>query len=722
MVRISLPSVLAFAAIYTALAAPFCQGAKVKVWDQHAPSHYEKAQFQQAVVSSEGVIRLGRRLKPFADLDAAHVWDLVEVKDGALFAAAGDEGKVYKISADGKTSVVYADDQSRPFCLAPAGDDAVYVGAGPHGQILRVDVNGKVKVVCDTGEPYVWSLAVDAKTGTLYAGTGPHGRIYKISPEGKGEVLYAAKQDHVLCVTAGPNGAVYAGVDKNGLVYRIDAKGKAFVLYQAAQAEIRTLKVTADAVYAGTSAPTKRHGGAVAGASGSGVVTADLTTSKPEAAVVLGVKVSKEKDEKPSKGAASDADSKESKGSPASAPSTPSGGENSVYRIGLDGGVREVFRAKAMMLCLARQGNHLFVGTGMDGELFDVDEATREHSEIARLDHGQVLCMCQRRDGSIVLGAGDPGKLYVLEDRYAVRGTMVSEVLDTKLVSKWGALRWQADAPAKTSVSVAVRSGNTAEPEDAWSDWSAEQTDAGKAGIEAPPARFLQYRLALSSNDPAVTPSVRGVTLRYQTTNQSPEVTKVETPDLNAVNLDTPKKLKFKWSAVDANEDELSFALYVRKDSWKGWMELEEDCDKTEYEWDPTTAPDGVYQLKVVASDRKDNSDAEALTGERTSSPFVVCHTAPAVKVKATPAANGALIEATALSPLVRLTSASYTLNGKKSVNVFPADGLFGGAAKTFQFTTDGLKPGTYVVVLRVHDAAGNIGSGDVVFTVGGAE
>jgi hypothetical protein len=718
MVRISLPSTLGLAVVYAIIAAPFCQGAKVKVWDQHTPSHYEKAQFQQAVVSSEGVIRLGRRLKPFADLDAAHVWSLVEVKDGVLFAAAGDEGKVYKIASDGKTSVVYADDQSRPFCLAPASDDAVYVGAGPHGQILRVDVNGKMKVVCDTGEPYVWSLAVDPKSGTLYAGTGPHGRIYKISPEGKGEVLYAAKQDHVLCVTTGPDGAVYAGVDKGGLVYRIDAKGKAFVLYQAAQAEIRTLKATADALYAGTSAPTKRHGGAVAGASGSAVVTAGLTTSKPEAAAAVGVKVSEEKIKKPSKGSASDADSKESKGSPASAPSAPSGDENSVYRIGLDGSVREAFRAKAMMLCLARQGNHLFVGTGMDGELFDIDEATHEHSEIARLDHGQVLCMCQRRDGSIVLGAGDPGKLYLLENGYAARGTMVSEVLDTKLVSKWGALRWHAEAPAKTIVSAAVRSGNTAEPDDAWSDWSAEQTDAGKAVIEAPPARFLQYRLTLSANDPAATPSVRGVTLRYQTINQAPEVTKVEAPDLNAVNLDTPKRLKFKWSAVDANEDELSFALYVRKDGWKGWMELEDDCDKTDYEWDPTTAPDGVYQFKVVASDRKDNSDAEALTGERTSSSFVVCHTAPAVKVKATPAAGGALIEASASSPLVRLTSASYTLNGKKSVNVFPADGLFDGQAKTFQFKTDGLKPGTYVVVLRVHDAAGNIGSGDVVFTV----
>ena len=63
-------------------------------------------------------------------------------------------------------------------------------------------------------------------------------------------------------------------------------------------------------------------------------------------------------------------------------------------------------------------------------------------------------------------------------------------------------------------------------------------------------------------------------------------------------------------------------------------MQLEDDLDKTEYEWDTTTTPSGIYQVKVVASDRKDNPAEEALTGERISVPFVVCHTPPAVTVK----------------------------------------------------------------------------------------
>ena len=203
------------------------------------------------------------------------------------------------------------------------------------------------------------------------------------------------------------------------------------------------------------------------------------------------------------------------------------------------------------------------------------------------------------------------------------------------------------------------------------------------------------------------------------TTNQAPEINKLEVPDLNAVNLDNPKKLKIKWSAVDANEDDLTYRLLVRKNGWNSWVELEDDLDKTEFEWDTTTTPSGIYRVKVIASDRKDNPEAEALTGERVSLPFVVCHDAPAVTVKmAGIDGDRVVLEATARSPLVRLTSASFAVNGKKWINVFPSDGLFDSKTETFRFKTEGLKPGTYVLVLRVRDAAGNTGSADVVFKV----
>jgi hypothetical protein len=368
---------------------------------------------------------------------------------------------------------------------------------------------------------------------------------------------------------------------------------------------------------------------------------------------------------------------------------------------------------------LLRENGHIFIGTGMEGQLFEVDETTKERSEIARLDHGQIHALCRRSDGSIVLATGDPGKLYVLQDKYAPTGTILSEVLDAKLISKWGSLRWNADTPAGTSVTVAVRSGNISEPDETWSTWSAEQTDPQQAIIAAPTARFLQYRVTLTTKDSSHTPALHSLSLRYMTTNQAPEVTTIQVPDLDAVNLENPKKLRFKWTATDPNEDDLTYSLYIRKDGWKNWVELEDNLDRTDYEWDTTTTPSGIYQIKVVASDRKDNPAEEALSGERISSAFAVAHEPPTVKLHTAGMDDGhAIIEATATDPMVRLTAATYSVNGKNWLNVFPTDGLFDSKTETFRFKTESLKPGTYVIVLRVRDAAGNIGSGDVVFTV----
>jgi hypothetical protein len=126
-----------------------------------------------------------------------------------------------------------------------------------------------------------------------------------------------------------------------------------------------------------------------------------------------------------------------------------------------------------------------------------------------------------------------------------------------------------------------------------------------------------------------------------------------------------------------------------------------------------------VYRVKVVASDRPENPDGEALSAERTSGPVTVAHEAPAVTARVTAVdGNKAVIEADAVDPLSRLASASFSVNGHKWVSVFPKDGLFDDKRKAFRFTTETLAPGTYVVVLRVKDAAGNVGAGDCTFTI----
>ena len=180
-----------------------------------------------------------------------------------------------------------------------------------------------------------------------------------------------------------------------------------------------------------------------------------------------------------------------------------------------------------------------------------------------------------------------------------------------------------------------------------------------------------------------------------------------------------PKKLRLKWTATDPNEDELTFDLFIRKDGWNDWVRIEENAVKSEYEWDTTTTPSGVYRVKIVAGDRVDNPEGSALTGSRASNPILVAHEPPRVTLRVVAVEGGkASFEATAVAPLARLSGASYSINGKRWENAFPTDGLFDGTEKTIRFTSEAFATGANVVVIRVKDIAGNVGTADAVFTV----
>src|SRR4029434_5746092 len=104
--------------------------------------------------------------------------------------------------------------------------------------------------------------------------------------------------------------------------------------------------------------------------------------------------------------------------------------------------------------------------------------------------------------GSVLLGLSNPGMLVQMDGGFAAKGTFTSEALDATQVARFGKLQLQGTLPARTGVTVATRSGNTGDPDEGgWSNWSDEAPAAEFIQIASPPARFLQYRLTLSSQD-----------------------------------------------------------------------------------------------------------------------------------------------------------------------------------------------------------------------------
>jgi len=658
------------------LAAPqLAAAAKVAVWRHDSKEHFDAGKLSGVVVGPEGELTLGRELQEIADLEAASVWDLVRTPQGKVFAATALPGQVVEIEPGGKVRTLWKDDQVQAFSLVARADGTLLVGTGPEGVIYKLTADGEKSEFFQTEALYVWDLVLDS-SGNLYAATGPKGQVFRIDSSGEGKVFYETKQQHVLALALAEDGKLICGTDGAGLVLAVDGNGKGRVLYDAAEGEVRSLWVAPEGVvYAGTAAAERPSG----------------SPTRPM-------------------------------GSPPSPPAKP--GTNSVYRLAADGGVRKVLSASALTYTVAplalSGAAQVVAGTGPEGVLFALNEDGRGQRQLARLDTEMILSLLPRKDQPLLLGTGNPGKLFSLAGEHQTSGTLTSKPLDAKLPAHFGAITWRANVPDGTQVSIAVRSGNTEEPDETWSDWSVEQTDAETARADCPAARFLQYRLTLTSRNRKVTPQVRSVAVRYATANQAPQITKLVVPHVDEKDGKSPsEKFKLQWEAADANDDELVYRLSFRKPEWKTWVKLKDELTATSHEWDVTSVAEGVYQLRVTADDARSNPKDDALTATLTSEPFIVDRSAPRVEARLIGVSGStATFETQASDAYTPIVSAGYSLDSNDWANIFPEDRLFDAPSESFRFVVSPVPSGTHVIVVRATDAAGHTGSADVVFEV----
>jgi hypothetical protein len=716
--------VLGMAVSATVLAGWLPALARLETWREESASAFGKGRRDRVVIADNGRVRLGQTLKPLGSLDAARVWDLARGANDTLFAATGDDGKVFRRGPkdDDPWTVAYDSTDTQALSLAVGPDGHVFAGTGPSGQVVDVTDPKHPASRPHPGVQYIWDLAGDEK-GNLFAATGPTGQLWKRSPDGAWSLLLDSKHPHLLCVAVAGDGSLYAGSDGEGLVYKVAPGGKVSVLYDAPQSEVRTLLVGPDgAVYAGTAAeagggpgrsPSMFSGGGLTKNSGS-------PTGRPSDTLTASARPRPAQDAPPTKpDTAPDQIRPRGPAPPGGGSASPrpaSPGDNAVYRIDRDGVARELFRAKALVFALALQKDRVLVGTGPDGQLHELRDDGRESAPIARLDSGQILALLNEPGGGLLIGAGDPGSVVRLEPGHVSSGLLLSDVRDTKLISRFGAISWRAELPTGTSVALQVRTGNVSEPDATWSDWSPEQSDPDNAQAQAPAGRFVQYRAKLSTRDPSVTPELHSVSLRYQSANLAPEINKLDVPDVSALDGATRQtRLTFRWDVHDPNDDELEYTLHLRKEGWAGWVKLNEQPQtEKSFAWDTTSVPPGLYKVRLTASDRPSNNADDALSREKVSETFIVDHEPPSVTIKAL----SRRAVATLKDKLTRITKSAYAVDGGDWIPVFPEDGLFDTPSETVTIPLPNLKPGTHVLVVRATDSAGNVGTGDALIEV----
>ncbi len=95
---------------------------------------------------------------------------------------------------------------------------------------------------------------------------------------------------------------------------------------------------------------------------------------------------------------------------------------------------------------------------------------------------------------------------------YPASGTFDSRVFDAGPGQSvdWGALSWNSVTPSGTGLAISVRTGDTPAPDGTWSAFTPIATSGGDVPGNS---RYLQYRAALSTTDPNLTPTLSDVTV-----------------------------------------------------------------------------------------------------------------------------------------------------------------------------------------------------------------
>lgn len=712
--------------LFIVLAASYLpvQAVMTLKWELRTREDFLRGKFSGISASSDGTLTIAPREEKIAAPTEEFYLSILMTEDGITYLGTGHGGKIYRLGKDGKAELYFQANEMDVTCLAQDKKGNLFAGTSPNGKIYRITGKGKADEFFDPAERYIWDL-IFADSGNMLAAVGERGGVYEISPQGEGKLIFKAEDNHILCLKKIPNGEIIAGSGGKGLIYRLARDGKVSVVYETPYEEVRRLVID-------------REGMIYAAVSGTPVskTRTELSSDLPvRAAEEVTITVS----------AASPTVAQERQPRPASEVIKGKDG-GALYVVSSSGLARLLWSSTEEMvysLVLADSGLAIF-GTG-NGRIYSVDKEAKS-SLLLQISSEQVFELLPFAGRIRVLG-NNPCYLGDILPEQGFSGEYLSPVLDAKVVSTWGKIVWQGEVLSGTTLQLQTRTGNTAQPNTTWSEWSPPYQKTEEQ-ILSPKARFLQVKLILKSQSARQTPALNRIEVFYLQANMAPNFTRFELLKPNEVFLKIPdqedvimgvdkysvseparkkddqrltvfqKKAERKgfqtiiWDCSDENGDDLDYSVYLRKDGEKDWRLLQRGLGDGIYAFDTLAFPDGTYFVKIIASDLPSNPPGTELQAEKISRPFVIDNSLPVIKnfVWKKTGPNTLEIEFDVEDSYSWIDEVKYLIRPGEWQVVRPVDGLADSKFEKFKFTVK--LPLNYdnLITIRARDSFGNIG------------
>lgn len=685
-------------------------------WELRSRYDFLEGKFKGISVSEDGLLSLSPKEEEIKAPPEEFFLSFVISPQGDIYLGTGHGGKIYKISSSGQAELYFQVPEMDIYCLALDKKGRLYAGASPNGRIYRITDKGKGDPFFNPEEKYIWDLLFTDKD-ILLAAVGEAGGIYEINQEGEGNLILKAEQNHILCLRMDKNGDLIAGSGGKGLLYRLTQGKKTSILFESPYEEIKSIALD-------------DRGNIYAAASG------EVTT--PKRAEISPAKI-KDETEVTLTVTPSSARTKVSSLSEEKQPSA-------IYRINPAGVAKRVWHSEEDLtysLIWDERGKRIIFGTGNKGRIYALSREDK-FSLLLQRESEQVYSLIPS-DSRIYVLSNNPSGLTILHSEQREEGEYLSRVYDTKTVSSWGRIEWNAELPTGGSIQLQTRSGNSAEINQSWSDWSPPYQKEGGEQILSPKARYIQFKVIFKTQSGKVSPLFSKAFIFYLQANLEPVITRLQLLSPNQVFLKPPEqddviwgadvdisqkskpedkrnyflakkteRMGFQtviWEASDENEDRLIYSLYLKREDDRQWMSLKENWEESIFAFDTVSFPDGVYHIKVEVTDSPSNPLGMELKSERVSSPLIIDNSLPVVKnFQAVQDKNTLTVTFSAEDTISSIEEVLYIIRPDKWRSVFPLDGICDSKQEEFKLNITLAASSDRFVTLKVKDSQGNTG------------
>jgi hypothetical protein len=690
-------------------------GVAPRKWEFRSRNDFLKGKFDGISLSWEGVLSLAPRQEKGAGPSEEFYLSCAAGEGGMFFLGTGHGGKIYSISKDGTAELYFQTAEMDVTALVLDEKGVLFAGTSPNGKVYKITAKTKGEIFFNPDERYIWDLAF-SEAGRLLVAVGERGGIYAVNPQGEGEFILKTADNHVLCLKQDGQGRIYAGSGGKGAVYRI-AAGKSSLLFESPFEEVKGLVLAEDgslfAAAGGASLNVKKDEAAVVVPKTGTDVAVTVTASASESPAVLQTKDSA-----------------------------------AIFKIDPDGLASRVWTSEEdLVYAIIREpgSSRILFGTGPKGRLYALDGG--ERASLLIQESAEQIYSLSALEGGIRILSNNPPGLSVLYPDQRPAGEYLSPVLDAQTIASWGRLSWEGSLPQGSIIQFQTRSGNTAEPNPTWNDWSPPYQKMEEP-VLSPRTRYLQFRAAFRLQTAKASPSIARAQVFYAQSNLKPEIVSLDWLAANEVYIEPPvqdevvwglehntvrrpskpdeartvlaaKKAVRKgyrtivWEVRDENEDVLAFRLRLKKADESQWRLLADGWAENLFAFDTTAFPDGTYLFKLEVSDAPSNPAGSELRSERTSLPIVIDNSLPLVKnfTAARDKDRGDLaVSFLAEDAFSSIEEVEIMVRPQGWRIVFPVDGICDSKQESFSFRLP-LGPGAdNLVVVRVKDRYGNVG------------